>query len=181
MVSVCLPSDAFSQHLPSYLGFSYLGRGVSLQGCKAQPLLLTLDEGYLLTATPHLTLTIFKISLTSLNRMASGQRSHMPKPFGPFRAGPPYARPAPLTRSFYAPCFPSKRALLLQLTADCNLLHPRSSTPRMSPLPTHHPTNPLLPPHPTHLLTPKHLLTPHRPHYPISLTPPAHFSPLLPT
>ena len=27
MVSVCLPSDAFLQHLPSYLGFSYLGRG----------------------------------------------------------------------------------------------------------------------------------------------------------
>ena len=46
MVSVCLPSDALSQHLPSYLGFSYLGRGVSLHGCssKAQPLLLTLDE-----------------------------------------------------------------------------------------------------------------------------------------
>ena len=54
MVSVCLPSDALSQHLPSYLGFSYLGRGVSLHGCssKAQLLLLTLDEGYLLTATP---------------------------------------------------------------------------------------------------------------------------------
>ena len=54
MVSVCLPSDALSQHLPSYLGFSYLGRGVSLHGrsSKAQPLLLTLDEGYLLTATP---------------------------------------------------------------------------------------------------------------------------------
>ena len=54
MVSVCLPSDALSQHLPSYLGFSYLGPGVSLQGCssKVQPLLLTLDEGYLLTATP---------------------------------------------------------------------------------------------------------------------------------
>ena len=48
MVSVCLPSDALLQHLPSYLGFSYLGRGVSLHGCssKAQPLLLTL-----LTAT----------------------------------------------------------------------------------------------------------------------------------
>ena len=30
MVSVCLPSDAPLQHLPSYLGFSYLGRGVSL-------------------------------------------------------------------------------------------------------------------------------------------------------
>ena len=43
-----------SQHLPSYLGFSYLGRGVSLHGCssKVQPLLLTLDEGYLLTVAP---------------------------------------------------------------------------------------------------------------------------------
>ena len=52
MVSVCLPSDALMQHLPSYLGFSYLGHGVSLHGPsrKAQPLLLTLDEGYLLTA-----------------------------------------------------------------------------------------------------------------------------------
>ena len=51
MVSVCLLSDALSQHLPSYLGFSYLGRGVSLHGCsnKAQLLLLTLDEGYLLS------------------------------------------------------------------------------------------------------------------------------------
>ena len=53
MVSVCLPSDALLQHLPSYLGFSYLGRGVSLHGCssKVQPLLLTLDEWYLLTTT----------------------------------------------------------------------------------------------------------------------------------
>ena len=51
MVSVCLPSDVLLQHLPSYLGFTYLGHGVSLHGCssKAQPLLLTLDEGYLLT------------------------------------------------------------------------------------------------------------------------------------
>ena len=49
MVSVCLPSDALLQHLPSYLGFSYLG----VHGCssKAQLLLLTLEEGYLLTAT----------------------------------------------------------------------------------------------------------------------------------
>ena len=47
-----LPSDTLLQHLPSYLGFSYLGRGVSLQDCssKVQPLLLTLDEGYVLTA-----------------------------------------------------------------------------------------------------------------------------------
>ena len=52
MVSVCLSSDALLQHLPSYLGFSYLGHGVSLHNCssKAQPLLLTLDDGYLLTA-----------------------------------------------------------------------------------------------------------------------------------
>ena len=57
MVSVCLPSDALLQHLPSYLGFSYLGHGVSLHGCssKEQPLFLTLDEGYLLTtALPDL-------------------------------------------------------------------------------------------------------------------------------
>ena len=52
MVSVCLPSDALLQHLPSYLGFSYLVCGVSLHGCssKALPLLLTLDTGYLLIA-----------------------------------------------------------------------------------------------------------------------------------
>ena len=58
MVSVCLPSDALSQHLPSYLlGFLLLWIGVSLHSCssKAQPLLLTLDEGYLLTtALPDL-------------------------------------------------------------------------------------------------------------------------------
>ena len=49
---MCLSSDALLQHLPSYLVFSYLKRGLSLHGCssKAQPLLLTLDEGYLLTA-----------------------------------------------------------------------------------------------------------------------------------
>ena len=54
MVSVCLPSDALLQHLPSYLGFSYLVCGVSFQGCssKAQPLLHTLNEGYLLTTAP---------------------------------------------------------------------------------------------------------------------------------
>ena len=50
---MCLPSDALLQHLLSYLGFSYLGHGVSLHGCssKAQPLILTLDKGYLLTTT----------------------------------------------------------------------------------------------------------------------------------
>ena len=52
MVSVCLPSDALLQHLPSYSGFSYLGSGVSLHGysSKAQPPLLSLDKAYPLTA-----------------------------------------------------------------------------------------------------------------------------------
>ena len=52
MVSMCLPSDALLQQLPSYLGFSYLEHGVSLHGCssKVQLLLLTLDKVYLLTA-----------------------------------------------------------------------------------------------------------------------------------
>ena len=52
MVSVCLLSDVLLQHLLSYLGFSYLGRGISLHSCssKVQPLLLALGEGYLLTA-----------------------------------------------------------------------------------------------------------------------------------
>ena len=46
VVSVCLPFDALSKCLLSYLGFSYLRRGVSLHGCssKVQLLLLTLDK-----------------------------------------------------------------------------------------------------------------------------------------
>ena len=66
MVSVCLPSNAFLQHLPSYLGFSYLGNGVCFQGCssKAQLLLLTFDEGYLLTvALPDLQRGIAPLAL----------------------------------------------------------------------------------------------------------------------
>ena len=48
---MCLPSDVLLQHLPSYLFFSCLECEVSLRDCsiKAQPLLLTLDKGYLLT------------------------------------------------------------------------------------------------------------------------------------
>ena len=82
---------------------------------------------WMLSFKPTFSLPCFKISLTSLNGMASGRRSHMPKPFGPFGAGPPYARAAPSRRSFYAPCLPSKGAPL-QLTANSNLLHPQSST-----------------------------------------------------
>ena len=68
MVSVCLPSDALSQHLPSFLGFSYLGRGVSLQSCssKAQLLLLTLDEG-ISSGPPLLTLNVEWLLLALLH------------------------------------------------------------------------------------------------------------------
>ena len=54
MISVCLPSDALLQPLPSYLDFSYLGHGVTLHSCsnKVQLLLHTSDKGYLLTAAP---------------------------------------------------------------------------------------------------------------------------------
>ena len=54
MVSVSLLSDALLQHLPFYLGFSYLGPVVPLHGCssKTQPLLLTLEKGYHLTTAP---------------------------------------------------------------------------------------------------------------------------------
>ena len=41
MVAVCLPSDALSQQLLSYLGFSYLGRGVSLHSCSSKMLPLS--------------------------------------------------------------------------------------------------------------------------------------------
>ena len=65
MVAVCLPSDALSEHLPSFLGFSYLGHGVSLHSCfiKVQLLLLTSDEGYLIQDNGYMNVTvdIFKI------------------------------------------------------------------------------------------------------------------------
>ena len=52
MVSVCLPSYALLQHLPSYLGFSYLGHGLSLHGSPAKYSRCSLlwTRGYLLTA-----------------------------------------------------------------------------------------------------------------------------------
>jgi len=49
VVSVCLPSDPLSHCLPSYLGFTYLGHGVSLHGCssKVQLPLLIVDHNKL--------------------------------------------------------------------------------------------------------------------------------------
>ena len=75
MVAVCVPSDALLQHLPSYLGFSDLGRGVSLHVCssKAQPLLLTLDKGcHLMAAPPEL-----ERGVASLSPPAPAQPEHL--------------------------------------------------------------------------------------------------------
>ena len=61
MVSVCLPSDALLQLLPSYLGFSYLGRGYLFTGAPAKRSRCSLPwtRGYLLTAAlPDLQLGI---------------------------------------------------------------------------------------------------------------------------
>ena len=55
MVSMCLPSDALSQHLPSYLGFSYLERGVSLHGRSSKVQSLLLGHGDFLYRVPLLT------------------------------------------------------------------------------------------------------------------------------
>ena len=99
MVSVCLPSDALSQHLPSYLGFSYPGLGVSLHGCssKAQPLLLTLDEGYLLSATPP----DLQHGIASLGSLAPAQ-----PPFLGCGVGPPSRHPWPGAWGSSSPLLP---------------------------------------------------------------------------
>ena len=87
MVSVCLPSDALSQHLPSYLRFSYLGHRVSLHGCssKAQLLLLTLDQGYLLTAAPpdleRGVAPLSPLRPRSLKVIGNSLRAYGPSPF----------------------------------------------------------------------------------------------------
>ena len=50
----CVCPDTRLRPLLSYLGFSYLGRGVSFHGCssKVQLLLLTLDEGCFIIVVP---------------------------------------------------------------------------------------------------------------------------------
>ena len=92
---MCLPSDALFQHLPSYLGFSYLGRGLSLHGCpsKAQPLLLTLDERCLLTAAlPDLQRGMVPLGSPALMQPPLLRRGIAP----PGRRPWPQARGAPL-------------------------------------------------------------------------------------
>ena len=110
MVSVCLPSDALLQHLPSYLGFSYLGRGVSLHSCssKVKMLLLTLDERYLLTAAlPDLQHGIAPLC--------------PPVPAQPPLLGrgvaPPCNRPWPQTQDSSSPPFLRRHSLALSAAA----------------------------------------------------------------
>ena len=68
-------------------GIGYPGRGVSLHGCssKAQPLLLTLDEGYLLTtALPDLQCALsFRVATgTSWSPLSGLKGVQPPLPFG---------------------------------------------------------------------------------------------------
>ena len=87
---MCLSSDALLQHLPSYLGFSYLERGVSLHGCssKAQLLLLTLDKGYLLiTALPDL-----QCGIAPLGPPAPAQPQLLGRGVAPLAAAPDLGR-----------------------------------------------------------------------------------------
>ena len=118
---MCLPSDALLQHLPSYLGFSYLGRGVSLHGCssKAQPLLLTLDEGYLLiVALPDL-----QRGIAPLGPPVPGQPPLLGHGVGPPgrlpwpRAWGSSSRPPPLTSDLGSSSLPFLRRCSLALSA----------------------------------------------------------------
>ena len=83
---MCLPSDALSQHLPSHLGFSFRGSGVSLHGCssKAQLLLLTLDEVTppdldhgVATASALLKIDFSKTQLPANQRSCSGAMAYL--------------------------------------------------------------------------------------------------------
>ena len=123
MVSVCLPSDALLQHLLSYLGFSYLGRGVSLHGCssKVQPLLLTLDEGHLLTAA----LPDFQGGIAPLGPPAPAQTQLLGRGAGPpatapglgHGVAPPGHRPWPRTQGSSSRPFLRRHSLALLAAA----------------------------------------------------------------
>ena len=112
MVSVCLPSDALLQHLPSYLGFSYLGCWVSVHGCssKAQLLLLTLDEQYLLTAA----LPDLQRGIASLGPPAPVQ----PLLLG-YGVGPPSCRPWPQEWGSFSEPPPRPRICVALLCHSC--------------------------------------------------------------
>ena len=132
MVSVCLPSDALLQHLPSYLDFSYLGHGVSLHGCssKAQSLLLSLYEGYLLTtALPDLQGGIASLGPPTLVQpqllgRGAGPPSRCPWPW----VWGGSSRPLPLTSDLGSSSRPFLRRCSLALSATATDLE-RGVTP----------------------------------------------------
>jgi len=78
MVSVCLPSDAFLQHLPSYLGFSYLGCG------KVMSLLFNMVSRLVTTFLPRSSVQ-FSLSVVS-NSLRPHESQH---------ARPPCPSPTP--------------------------------------------------------------------------------------
>ena len=66
---MCLPSDAPTQHLLSYVGFCYLGRGVSV----------TLDVGYLLPWTWGISSWLLQQSTASAPYLGWGVSPHHPR------------------------------------------------------------------------------------------------------
>ena len=118
MVSVCLPSDALLQHLPSYLGFSHLGRGVSLHGCssKVQPLLLTLNEAYLLTLDEVYFLTAALPDLQSGIALLGPPVPAQPPLLG-LGVAPPCCRPWPRAQGCSSRPFLRRRSLALLAAA----------------------------------------------------------------
>ena len=123
MVSVCLPSDALLQHLLSYLGFSYLECGISLHSCssKVRLLLLTLDEGYLLTtALPDLQLGIAPLGPPAPAQPWLLGRGVAPRgrcPWSRTRGNASHCSPWPRTRGSSSRLFLCPLSLALSTTA----------------------------------------------------------------
>ena len=126
-----LPSDALFQHLPSYLGFLYLGHGVALHGCssKKQLLLLTLDEGYLLSAAPP----DLESGIAPLGPPATAQ-----PPLLGCGVAPPGHRPWPRTRGISSWPPHLGRGVLLASAPDLGCgVAPLGGACALSQLPTH--------------------------------------------
>ena len=120
---MCLPSDALLQHLPSYLGFSYLGRGVSLHSCssKALQLFLTLDEGYLLTtALPDLQRGIAPLGPPVLRSHHSSGCSYQPAGLALGMGGSSQLPPWPRTQGGSSWPFLCRRSLALSANAPAS-------------------------------------------------------------
>ena len=81
MVSVCLPSEALLQHLPPYLGFSYLGQAaaagaLSAGGCSPEELPHIRGEGQK-PGGPHAQRVVAKRSYPT-SEVRGGSREELP-------------------------------------------------------------------------------------------------------